>query len=46
MLLCVLGAKSDGNDIELNGDTDDEDMEDGETGFKGSRQCRRIGGAE
>ena len=29
------------NDIELNGETDDEDMEDGETGFDdGSAQVR------
>ena len=33
--VCVsaLIAKSDENDVELNGETDDEDMEDGETGF-------------
>ena len=29
----ALGEKSDENDVELNGETDDEDMEDGETGF-------------
>ena len=38
----ALGAKSDGNDIELNGETDDEDMEDGEMGFDGSAQVRNI----
>ena len=41
----ALGAKSDGNDIELNGETDDEDMEDGEMGFDdGSAQVRNIRG--
>ena len=36
-----MSAKSDGDDIELHGDTDDEDMEDGETGFdEGSAQAR------
>ena len=36
-------AKSDGNDIKLNGETDDEDMEDGETGFDdGKAQVRNI----
>ena len=35
--------KSDGRDIELNGETDDEDMEDGETGFDdGSAQVRNV----
>ena len=29
----ALSAKSDASDIELNGETDDEDMEAGETGF-------------
>ena len=38
--LCV---KSETHDIELNGETDDEDMEDGETGFDdGSAQVRSI----
>ena len=26
-------VKSDGNDVELNGETDDEDMEDGKDGI-------------
>ena len=35
--------KSDVNDIELNGGTDDENMEDGETGFDdGSAQVRNM----
>ena len=35
--------KSDGNDIEVNGETDDEDMEDEETGFDdGSAAVRNI----
>ena len=35
--------KSDGNDIEFNGETDDADMEDGETGFgDGSAQVRNT----
>ena len=39
----VLGATSDENDVELNGETGDEDMEDGETGFDdGSAQVRNI----
>ena len=39
----ALSAKSDGNDIELNNETDCEDMEDGETGFDdGSAQLRDI----
>ena len=39
----ALTAKSNGNDIELNGETNDEDMEDGETGFDdGSAQVRNI----
>ena len=29
----ALSVKSDGNDPESNGETDDEDIEDGETGF-------------
>ena len=40
---CALSVKSDGDDSELNGETDDEDMEDGETGFDdGSAQVRNI----
>ena len=39
----ALGAKNDGNDIELDGETDDEDMEEGETGFDDvSAQVRNI----
>ena len=39
----ALSVKSDGNDTELNGETDDEDMEDGETGFDdGSAQVRTF----
>ena len=39
----ALSVKSDGNDIELNGETNDEDMEDGEAGFDGgSAQARNI----
>ena len=39
----ALSVKSDGNDIELNGQTDDEDMEDGEMGFGGrSAEVRKI----
>ena len=39
----ALGAKSDENDVELYGETDDEDMEDEETGFNdGSAQVRNI----
>ena len=39
----VLNTKCDENDDELNGETDDEDMEDGETGFDdGSAQVRNI----
>ena len=39
----ALSVKSDGNDIEVNGETDDEDMEDGELGFDdGSAQVRSI----
>ena len=39
----ALSAKSDENDGELNVETDDEDMEDGETGFDdGSAQVRNI----
>ena len=38
-----ISVKSDVNDIELNGETDDEDMEDGETGFDdGSAQVRDV----
>ena len=29
----VLSATNDENDVELNGETDDEDVEDGEMGF-------------
>ena len=36
-------AKSEMNDVELNGETDDEDMEDGETRFDdGSAPARNI----
>ena len=39
----VLSATNDENDVELNGETDDEDMEDGEVGFDdGSAQVRNI----
>ena len=39
----VLIATNDKNDVELNGETDDEDMEDGEVGFDdGSAQVRNI----
>ena len=39
----ALSAKSDMNDIELNGETDDEDMENGETGFDdGSAAVRNF----
>ena len=39
----VSSVKSDGSDLELNGETDDEDMEDGEMGFfDGSAQVRNI----
>ena len=40
----VLSATNDENDLELNGETDDEDMEDGEVGFvdDGSVQVRNI----
>ena len=39
----VLSATNDENDAELNGETDDEDMEDGEMGFDdGSVQVRNI----
>ena len=39
----VLNVTSDENGDELNGDTDDEDMEDGEMGFDdGSAQVRNI----
>ena len=44
-LVCdsALNAKSDGDDIELNGETDDGDVEDGETGFDDrSAQVRNI----
>ena len=36
-----LNGKSVGDDIELNGETDDEDIEDGETGFVGERAQAR-----
>ena len=43
MRQCVEWLKSDVNDFELNGETDDEDMEDGETGFDdGSAQVRDV----
>ena len=39
----ALSAHSDGNDIQLGGETDDEDMEDGETGLDDwSAQVRNI----
>ena len=39
----ALGAESDDNDVEFNGETDDEDMGDEETGFDdGSAQVRNI----
>ena len=39
----ALGVKSDGHDIELNGETDNEDVEDEETRFDGgSAQVRNI----
>ena len=39
----VLSATNDENDVELNGETDDKDMEDGEMGFDdGSAQVRNI----
>ena len=39
----VLNATSDENNDELNGETDDQDTEDGETGFDdGSAQVRNI----
>ena len=39
----VLSATNDENDVELNGETDDEEMEDGEMGFDdGSVQERNI----
>ena len=39
----VLSATNDENDVELNGDTEDEDMEDGEMEFDdGSSQVRNI----
>ena len=38
-----MSATNDENDVELNGETDDEDMEDGEVGFDdGSAQARNI----
>ena len=41
--VCLLSATNDENDVELNGETDDEDMEDGEVGFDdGSAQVRNI----
>ena len=40
---CAMSATGDESDIELNGETDDEDMEDGETGFDdGSAQVRNT----
>ena len=40
-----LSAKNEMHDIRLNGETDDEDMEDGETGFDdGSAPVRNICG--
>ena len=33
----VLSATNDENDVELNGETDDKDMEDGEMGFEDGR---------
>ena len=39
----ALSAPNDENDVELNGETDDEDMEDGEIGFdEGSARVRNI----
>ena len=39
----VLSTTNDENDVELNGETDDEDMEDGEMGFEDwSAQVRNI----
>ena len=39
----VLSATNDEDDIELNVETDNEDMEDGETGFDdGSAQVRNV----
>ena len=39
----ALGARSDESDIELNGETNDEDMEDEDTGFDdGSAHVRNI----
>ena len=39
----ALSAQRDGNDIQLHGETDDEDMEDGETGLDDwSAQVRNI----
>ena len=39
----VLSATNDENDVELDGETDDEDIEDGEMGFDdGSAQVRNI----
>ena len=38
----MLSVKNDRNDIELNGDTDDEEMLDGGTGFDdGSAQVKK-----
>ena len=38
-----LNAKPDADDLGLNGETDDEDMEDGDTGFDdGSAQARKL----
>ena len=41
--VCLLRATIGENDVELNGETDDEEMEDGEVGFDdGSAQVRNI----
>ena len=40
----MLGATNDENDVELDGEKDDEDMEDGDVGFDdGSAQVNRQG---
>ena len=40
----MLSATNDENDVELNAETDDEDMEDGDVGFEErSAQVRNIG---
>ena len=38
----AMSATSDVNDIELNGETDDEDMEDGETGLTTGARWRKT----